>query len=37
MNTVSRFSVPELSNPIANLTARRPNEEFYTMGRGGTA
>jgi uncharacterized peroxidase-related enzyme len=26
-----------LSNRMANLMALRPNEEFYTMGRGGTA
>ena len=26
-----------LSNRMANLIALRPNEEFYTMGRGGTA
>jgi uncharacterized peroxidase-related enzyme len=26
-----------LSNRMANVMALRPNEEFYTMGRGGTA
>ena len=26
-----------LSNRMANLMALRPNDEFYTMGRGGSA